>query len=207
MAKRRKTPFGPEVEEDEPAGGPPPPPEPPEVTGNFEVSAAGIITGTGRVTFERLWGPRPTNEALRALGYSPRQITVIKGQWDDSYEHFIEAGLPPEMTEAQYIQAARVYGSDQPWATTGLPQFAAVQHVSRKSGRGEKRWISKFPDAYTPDADKDPVPYWEGPGAMFTLNPHNTISTFQLYLIGLGVDIPAENQHPWVPPHHREDEE
>jgi hypothetical protein len=210
MAKAKPTPFG--TNEPKPIDSAP---LPPQVDGNFEVSASGIITGTGRVTFEKLWGPRPTNEALRAQGYTPRQITVIKGEWDDSYEHFLEAGLPPEMTEAQYVQAARVYGSDQPWATTGLPQIAAVQHVSRKSGRGEKRWIAKFPDAYTPDADKDPVPYWEGPAAVIksedgptafpVLNPHNAISTFQLYLIGLGVGIPTENLHPWVKPQVFED--
>jgi hypothetical protein len=195
MAKKRKTPFGPEVEENEPAGGAP---KPPEVVGTFDVSAIGIISGTGRATFEKLWGKRPTNEELRAKGYSNRQGDVIQGEWDDSYAHFVEAGLPPGMTEFQYLQVARVYGSNYPWATTGLPQFAAVQHVSRKSGRGELRWISKFPDAYVPDDTREPVPYWEGPGAKFVLNPHNTISTFQIYLTRqLGIDIPDANLHPW----------
>lgn len=193
--KKRKTPFGPEVGPDDPPGGVP---KPPVVDGNFEVTAAGIIVGTGRVTFEKLWGPYPTNESLREKGFPPRTIRAIQVTYDDALNHFVEAGLPPGMSEAQYLQAARVYGSTYPWATTGLPQFAAVQHVSRRSGRGEKRWISKFPDAYTPDEHKDPIPFWEGPGAIFTLNPHNTISTFQLYLISMGVEIPDENLHPWV---------
>jgi hypothetical protein len=200
MAKAKPTPFG--TNEPKPIDTAP---LPPQVDGNFEVSASGIITGIGRVTFEKLFGTYPTNEILREQGWPPRTIRAIQVAYEDAFNHFVEAGLPPEMTEAQYVQAARVYGSDQPWATTGLPQFAAVQHVSRKSGRGEKRWISKFPDAYIPDVDKDKVPYWEGPGAMFTLNPHNTISTFQLYLIGLGVEIPTENLHPWVKPQVFED--
>lgn len=197
MAKRRKTPFGPEVEEDEPAGGAPKPP--PVDDGAVEVSASGLITGTGRVTFEKLYGPYPTNEILRDLGYPPRQIRITQVTWDDAYQHFLEAGLPPDGTEAQYELAAGVYTGDAPWATTGLPQFAAVQHVSRKSGRGEVRWISKFPDARTPNADGDPVPYWEGPPAATALaNPHMAISTFQLHLLSMGVEIPDGNLHPWI---------
>ena len=199
MAKKRKTPFGPEVEEDEPAGGAPKPPAVDD--GAVEVSADGLISGTGRVTFEKLYGPYPTNEILREMGIITNQARAIQVAYDDAYQHFLEAGLPPGATESQYKTANGVYLGDAPWATTGQVQFAAVQHVSGKSGRGEVRWISKFPDAKTPNADKDPVPYWEGPPAATALtNPHMAISTFQLHLLSMGVEIPDENLHPWVKP-------
>jgi hypothetical protein len=73
MAKAKPTPFG--TNEPKPIDSAP---LPPQVDGNFEVSASGIITGTGRVTFEKLFGTYPTNEILREQGWPPRTIREFR---------------------------------------------------------------------------------------------------------------------------------